>query len=79
MRSLAAAHVLAFCLAGCTGRVWTDAATADAIRLRWYTRETTIDAARSKAEAHCQGVGKQAALGNEFEDGDVTVATFACR
>lgn len=74
------ALLLAMALAACaSGRIWLDHDSPDGITLHWYTKETTIDAARAEANNHCQAWAKQAVLLDEFEDRDVTTAHFACR
>lgn len=65
-------------LAGCSGRIWLDHQSEAGATLHWYTRETTIDAAKLRAAEHCQRFGKRARLLDEFEDSDVTTAHFAC-
>lgn len=71
--------LLLLALLGCAGRIWRDHADADGIALHWYTREASVDIARAAAAEHCRGFGKRAELVSEFEDQDVTRATFACR
>src|SRR5579863_6230414 len=64
----------AFVLAACSGRIWQDEATADTVRLHWYTAEASIDEARSLGEEHCRRSGRRAEMVQEFEDGDITTA-----
>jgi hypothetical protein len=71
--------LLLLALVGCAGRVWRDHADADGIALHWYTREATINIARAAAAEHCSDFGKRAELVSEFEDHDITRASFACR
>src|SRR5579864_7729938 len=68
----------AFVLAACSGRIWQDEATADTVRLHWYTAEASIDEARSLGEEHCRRSGRRAEMVQEFEDGDITTAGFVC-
>ncbi len=75
----ALAVALAAGMAACGGRNWADQESPQGIRLHWYTREASIDAATRKAAEHCQLWGKHAVLLEEFTDADVTVADFACR
>jgi hypothetical protein len=75
--ALALAGALA--LSGCAGRIWLDHESGTGATLHWYTRETTIDAARARAEEHCRHLAKRAVLLDEFEDQDITTAHFACR
>ena len=65
-------------LAACSGRIWQDEATADTVRLHWYTAEASIDEARSLADEHCRRSERRAAVVQEFEDGDITTAGFVC-
>ncbi len=76
---VALAVVLAAVMATCGGRIWADQEGPQGIRLHWYTRETSIDAATRRAAEHCQNWGKHTVLLEEFTDADVTVARFACR
>lgn len=79
-RRHAAPLALVLALAACaSGRIWLDHDSPDGITLHWYTKETTIDAARAEANNHCQARGRHALLLDEFEDRDVTTAHFACR
>ncbi len=65
-------------LAACSGRIWQDEATADTVRLHWYTAEASIDEARSLADEHCRRSERRAEMVQEFEDGDITTAGFVC-
>lgn len=76
-RCLATAFLTAL-LAGCAGRIWVDHEDAGSIRLHWYTKENSIDAARARAQEHCGSLGKKALLIDEFEDRDVQTAYFLC-
>ncbi len=71
--------VLVAALAACGGRIWADQESPQGVRLHWYTREASIDAATRRAAEHCQLWEKHAVLLEEFTDADVTVARFACR
>jgi hypothetical protein len=73
-----AAALLTALLAGCAGRIWVDHEDASSIRLRWYTKENSIDAALARAQEHCASFGKKALLIDEFEDRDVQTAYFLC-
>jgi len=75
----AAVSALLLAPAGCAGRLWVDRASAEGVRLHWYTREATMDIARAAAAENCRRYGKGAVLLDEFEDRDVTTANFACR
>ena len=68
----------AFCLAACSSRIWQDEATADTVRLHWYTAEASIDEARSLADEHCRRSERRAEMVQEFDDGDITTAGFVC-
>lgn len=70
--------LLLLTLLGCSGRIWREDASADGIRLHWYTREVTIDFARAEALEHCSRFGRRPELIREFADQDVTSADFAC-
>ncbi len=70
--------MLLLTLLGCTGRLWQEHADADGITLHWYTRESTMDTVRDEAIEHCSLYGKRAELLREFEDQDMTTASFAC-
>lgn len=70
--------VLLLALAGCSGRIWEENATAAGIRLHWYTQENTIDNVRAEAVEHCRSFGRRAELIQEFEDQDMSTADFAC-
>jgi hypothetical protein len=70
--------LLLLALAGCAGRIWHEDASADGIRLRWYTPEVTIDVARAEALEHCRRFDRRPELVREFADRDMTVADFAC-
>lgn len=68
----------ALLLAGCTGHIWQDEASADNVRLHWYTTEASIDDALSLADAHCRRFERRARMVQEFEDGEITTAGFVC-
>jgi hypothetical protein len=76
--------LLASGLAACAdlpgvNRVEVAGSDANGITLRWYEWEGSFEQARAEAEAHCRTTGRHAELIEEFTDGDVSTARFACR
>jgi len=74
-----AAGGMALTVAACAARIWRDEASAEGVRLHWYTNEASLEDATAEAARHCRAWAKRAEFLEEFIDDDVTVARFACR
>jgi hypothetical protein len=74
-----AVAVLVLGVAACNAPPWTVSRSPDAIRLRWYSDETDIAAARTIADVHCQLTGKTAVLVSDEQSGSVEIAEYRCR
>jgi hypothetical protein len=66
-------------VAACDGPPWTVSRSPDAIKLRWYSDETDIAAARALADLHCRSTGRTAALASDEQNGSIEIAEFHCR
>ncbi|HVC57749.1 MAG TPA: hypothetical protein VND95_17500 [Stellaceae bacterium] len=76
----AALGVLLLGLTGCAGGPpWPEAASRDAITLRWYPDEISAAEAQQVAEAHCAPARRIAAIAAVERDGSAEIATYRCR
>jgi hypothetical protein len=66
-------------VAACNAPPWTVRQSPDAIKLRWYSDETDIAAARTIADVHCRSTGRIAALASDEQNGSIEIAEFRCR
>lgn len=71
--------LLSAALGGCSGPPWVEAASANAITLRWYPQQVSARAAQQVANAHCMAsADKDATLAAMQEDDGAVIARYGC-